>query len=310
MRYGLLSGILWGLDTVILGVALSLIGDLPIEQSAIIAPFVSTFLHDFFSAIWMLIYSAIRGQLGKLAAALKTRNGKVIMLGAILGGPVGMTGYTLAIGYIGPGYTAVISSIYPAVGALLASLFLKERFRLRQWFGLLVAIGAIIALSYTSANEVNHFLLGVGFAALSVFGWAGEGVVCAYGMRDEDVGDEQAIIIRQATSALIFAALILPVTGAWSHAIRIGSDISIMKYIIAAGLAGGFSYLFYYRSIHKIGVGKSMALNITYSAWAVLFDYLFLGHKPKFLSLVFCALIIVGGIIAAYEKAPETASQG
>lgn len=306
MRYGLLSGILWGLDTVILGIALTQIGALSVEESAIIAPFVSTFLHDLFSAIWMFIYSAIRGQLGKLLAALKTRNGKVIMLGAILGGPVGMTGYTLAIGYIGPGYTAVISSIYPAVGALLASLFLKEKFRGRQWAGLILAIGAIIALSYTSANDVNHFLLGLAFAFLSVIGWAGEGVVSAYGMRDEDVGDEQAIIIRQATSALIFALLILPVASAWGAAFRIGSDFSIMKYIVAAGLAGGFSYLFYYRSIHKIGVGKSMALNITYSAWAVLFDFLFLGNKPRLLSLFICALIIVGAIIAAYEK-EETA---
>ncbi len=305
MSTGLLSGILWGLDTVILGLALISIGELPIQSAAVLAPFISTFLHDFASSLWMLLYSAVRGQLGKLVAAVRTRNGKVIMLGAILGGPLGMTGYVLAISYIGPGYTAVISSIYPAVGALLASVFLRETFRPRQWAGLLLAIGAIIALGYSAQNQVNNFILGLALAMLSVFGWAGEGVVCAYGMRDEDVGDEQAIIIRQATSALIFAALILPLAGAWKHAVQVAVDFSAFRFILLAGLAGGFSYLFYYRSIHKIGVGKSMALNITYSAWAVLFDLLILGNKPSIQSLFFCSLVILGAVIAAYEKDVE-----
>ena len=37
------------------------------------------------------------------------------MLGALLGGPIGMSGYLAAINTIGPGYTAAISAFYPAV---------------------------------------------------------------------------------------------------------------------------------------------------------------------------------------------------
>ena len=40
------------------------------------------------------------------------------MVAALLGGPVGMTGYLIAINNIGPGYTAIISSYYPAVGTV------------------------------------------------------------------------------------------------------------------------------------------------------------------------------------------------
>lgn len=302
MKHGLFSGILWGLDSVILGIFLIHAGNIPLEKAVLVVPFLSTFLHDFFSAVWMLLYSVIRGQFNKLVSALKTRNGKVIMLGAILGGPIGMTGYVLAIGQIGPGFTAVISSVYPAVGALLASIFLKQKFRPRQWLGLFIAIGAIIGLSYSSSNEINNFVIGIGLAMLSVFGWAGEGVVCAYGMRDDDVEDEQAIIIRQASSALIFALIILPVFQAWPAVFKVSNNLSVMWYVLLAGLAGGFSYLFYYRAIHRIGVGKSMALNITYSAWAILFDFILLGNKPSLLSLFLCFLIIIGGLIAAYEK--------
>ena len=65
MRYGIGSGALWGLDTVILAIALAL------------NPF-ATDAH--------------------------------VMVAALLGGPIGMSGYLLAIDQIGAGYTAIIST--------------------------------------------------------------------------------------------------------------------------------------------------------------------------------------------------------
>ena len=47
MFEGLTAGILWGLDTVILGVALAMTPFVSTEEAIFLAPFVSTFLHDF-----------------------------------------------------------------------------------------------------------------------------------------------------------------------------------------------------------------------------------------------------------------------
>ena len=69
----------------------------------------------------------VRGRLKDTLAALKTRSGKVVIAGALLGGPIGMTGYVLAINNIGAAYTAIISAFYPAVGAFLSFLLLKEK---------------------------------------------------------------------------------------------------------------------------------------------------------------------------------------
>ena len=60
MISGLLAGILWGLDTVILGIALSMAPFLSTEQALALAPFVSTFLHDAASSIWMLLYTTVK----------------------------------------------------------------------------------------------------------------------------------------------------------------------------------------------------------------------------------------------------------
>ena len=81
----------------------------------------------FFSAIWACAYNGIRGNLANVIKALKTRSGKYVILAAIIGGPVGMTGYMLSINNMGAAIGAVASAIFPAIGAVLAYFFLKEK---------------------------------------------------------------------------------------------------------------------------------------------------------------------------------------
>ena len=49
MVTGLLAGITWALETVVLGIALGMSPFVSTEQAVFLAPFVSTFLHDAFS---------------------------------------------------------------------------------------------------------------------------------------------------------------------------------------------------------------------------------------------------------------------
>ena len=85
MLTGLAGGALWALDTVILGMALALpvfTGD---PRAAILAPFASTFLHDLCSSLWMLSYTGLRRQYKAVWQALRTRGGRFVALGALLG---------------------------------------------------------------------------------------------------------------------------------------------------------------------------------------------------------------------------------
>ena len=198
MLIGLAGGALWALDTVILGMALALpvfTGD---PRAAILAPFASTFLHDLCSSLWMLGYTWLRRQYKAVWQALRTRGGRFVALGALLGGPVGMTGYVLAINAIGPAYTAIISALYPALGTVLAHFFLKEKLRPIGLIGLALSIGGVIALGYTpGAAQPKGQLLGFGCALLCCIGWAAEGVICTYGLQSSTVTNAQALQIRQ-----------------------------------------------------------------------------------------------------------------
>ena len=217
MFEGLIAGVLWGLDTVILGIALAMTPFVSTEQAVMLAPFVSTFVHDFCSSMWMALYMGVKKEWKNVVKAFKTRSGKFIVLGALLGGPIGMSGYVAAIKFIGPAYTAIISAIFPALGAFLSYIFLKEKMSKIQLAGLAVSILGVIGLSYAPGGEgPTNLIIGLLCALLCVFGWAAEAVICAYGLKDPDISDEHALQIRQLTSALFYGVVIMTVLGGWN----------------------------------------------------------------------------------------------
>ena len=159
-RYGIFSGALWGLDTVVLAIALAMTPFASFEQSAL----AGAVLHDVACAVILLVYMAIRGRLRDSAKALRSRAGRAVVAAALLGGPIGMSGYLIAIDNIGPGPTAIISTFYPALGTLLAFVLLKESMAARQIVALLVALAAIVATGWTAttdAVEGGNAVLGV-----------------------------------------------------------------------------------------------------------------------------------------------------
>lgn len=304
MRYGIGSGALWGLDTVILAIALALN---PFATDAH-ASLVSAALHDAVCALILLIFMAMRGRLKDTWRAIHTHSGRAVMVAALLGGPIGMSGYLLAIDQIGAGYTAIISTFYPALGTALAVAVLKERMRPRQVIALAVAIGAIIATSYTSTSVSGSALWGVLGALAAVVGWGCEAVILAWGMRDDAVDNETALQIRETTSGLTYLVLVVPLGGALSSTGQALTSPGAMGLVALAAAAGTASYLFYYKAIDLLGAARAMALNISYSAWAVLFAFLLQSIVPAPIQIVLCVVILVGTVLAATENWRELTS--
>ena len=303
MIFGVFAGITWALETVILGIALRMTPFVSTKQAIFLAPFVSTFLHDFFSAVWACLYNGVRGNLKNVWAALKTKSGKAVMLAALIGGPVGMTGYVLAIKYLGSAVGAVASSVYPAIGAILAYIFLKEKMQWYRWVLLGVTILGVCGLNFSADIAVDNILLGALGALMCAFGWGTEAVILAKSMKDPNVKQEYALQIRQTTSALVYGVILLPILKGWGFTAELftGGTGWLIPTIALAALFATVSYLCYYNSISRIGASKSMALNITYAAWAVVFSIILLRDTSllKPLPMLCVLVVIVCGLCAA-----------
>lgn len=301
MPYGFGAALTWALDTVILGIALANPAFAATPQAIALAAFTSTFLHDASSAVFSFAYMGIRRKLGETWRTLRSKSGLVIVGAALIGGPIGMTGYVVAINNIGPAYTAAISAFFPAYGAALATVVLKELMRPYQWAGLAACLVAVAVLGWTPVDGVpGSWTVGIIGALVCVLGWGTEAVVIDWGLRNASVDDECAMQIRQTTSALTYALVILPLLGGWPSAI-VALTSSAMSTIALAALSGTVSYLLYYKAIATLGASRAMALNITYSAWAIPFSLLLLGTMPDVRGVVCAVVIILGAITAATD---------
>ena len=305
MLPGILAGMTWAAETIILGIALGMSPFLSTEQAIFLAPFVSTFLHDAFSAIWATAYNAAKGNLKNVWNAVKKPGGRFVILAAVIGGPVGMTGYVMAVNYMGASIGAVASAIFPAIGAVLAYFFLKEKMQWYRWVFLILTILGVLGLSFSPELNINNFLLGSIGALLCSFGWGIEAVILAKCMLDPDVKDEYALQIRQTTSALVYGAIILPILKGWGFTAGLFSTGTgwLIPVIAIAALFATISYLFYYRAISLIGASKAMALNITYSAWAIVFTVIFLRDTSVLtpVTILSAIVVLVCGILAAAD---------
>ena len=304
MLPGLLAGITWAAETLILGIALAMTPFVSTEQAVLLAPFASTFLHDAFSALWACLFNGARGKLPQLVRALKTRSGKFVILAAVIGGPVGMTGYVLSVANMGASIGAVASAVFPAIGAVLAYFFLKEKMQWYRWVFLILTLLGVYGLSYSPELEIRNFWLGFAGTLMCAFGWGIEAVIIAKSVQDPEVTDDIALQIRQTTSALTYGLVILPLMKGWGFTVSLFDNTGwLIPTIAIAALFATASYLFYYRAITAIGASKAMALNVTYSAWAIVFSVIFLRDTSLLNPVtILCTLaVLIFGILAAAD---------
>ena len=305
MLCGIFAGITWALETVILGMALSMAPFVSDAQAVFLAPFVSTFLHDAISALFLLCVNGWKGRLKEILGICKTKTFPLLLVSSAIGGPVGMTGYVLAVNYMGASAGAVASAIYPAIGAVLAYVFLKEKIRWYQWIFLFCTLLGVWGLSASPDLAIKNLGIGLLGVFLCSFGWGTEGMILSKCMREKGIASGDALQLRQLVSALIYGFILLPCLKGWSFTAGLFSatGIPVLATVAAAAFFATVSYLLYYRAIAALGTAKAMGLNITYTAWAMFFSVVLLRDTGvlKVRTIVCALLVVVCGVLAAVD---------
>lgn len=294
---GLIAGGAWGLDGVLMGMVLVL-APFKYNTSIFIVPLVGACLHDGFAALWIFINNLINGKWRDYIRTLKTKPGKIIIVAAVLGGPVGMSANLIAIYFSGASYTAAITAVYPAIGAVFGLIFLKEKITVRIWIGIILSILGSFIVGFSPPKNYIYpfFYLGIGFAVIAAVGWALEGVISTYGM--DLVDSDIAIGIREAISFIIYVVVIMPIYGHSGYKLILNSLLTISGlYIALIALIGGISFLSWYRAMNSTGVTRAMGLNVTFALWSVFFGWLLNGLQISMNLIVGVVIISFGTIL-------------
>lgn len=305
MLTGISAGIMWALETVILGIALGRDFIVSSPESAALAPLVCTFFHDAFSAIFLWIYVIVKGEVKNALKVFKMSDFKWLLVASAVGGPIGMTGYVTAVNFMGASVGAIASAVYPAIGSVLAFFFLKQKLKGYQWFFLVLTLLGVFGISYSPNIDISNFGMGLLGAFMCAFGWGTEGVILSKCMQNDSVESDYALLIRQTTSGAVYGLVILPLFRGLGFTAQFfeKGNISVLAVIALAAFCATVSYLLYYKTIAKKGVAKAMALNITYTAWATLFSVIILKDfrllNPTTLGCG--AVIVICGILSASD---------
>lgn len=306
MKYGIGTGVLWAIETIILSIILSKGVFINTPQAIFLAPFVSAFLNDTFSGIWLLAFrkSSRKYRENTVWNTLKKKNGRMLILSGLCGGPLGMSSYLLAIKFIGASYTAVISALFPVFGSIIAWIFLKDKLSKLQVAGICLCSIGVIGMTGTPNNNITNILYFAYAFACALF-WGLEAVISSYAMRDESIPFEVALQIRHGTSTICYGILFLPLLHAWGFTLHIFSDIPIILLLLCTALFETGSYLLYYKAISLIGAPKAMALNITYMMWSVLFGIFVFNEIPGKYEVISILILMTGVIFVALYEADK-----
>ena len=255
-------------------------------------------LNDFFSGIWSLVVCAKNRQLGDFWKTIKTRPGVIMIVCAILGGPVATTAYIVGLNAAtasgNPGVIVPIAALNCAIGAVLGRIFFKQELNAHKVVGILVCLfaGAIIGGASFAAIGPQA-LLGCLFALLAAFGWWSEGCVAGFGtiLIDYRIG----IAIRQVTAGLLELLVMFPLLAI------IGGEVAMIPELAAAAVTSpalfifmisGFfampAFSFWYKGNSMCGAALGMACNGMYAFWGPFFIWLIMG------------VLNIGGMAADY----------
>ena len=136
------------------------------------------------------------------------------------------------------------------------------------------------------------------FALGAAIFWGLEGVIGAWGMRGKEVVPLYAINIRQITSALSYAIILVPLFRGYPLVFEAGTT-SIVWLIVIAGLLGTLNYSLYYSSINLIGAARGQSLNNTYVFWAILTEIIFIGTQINLQFIIGAIIVLIGSILVS-----------
>ena len=290
----LFSGLMYGFYSAFLtlGMSKGVWGDWYGLNTAGLSAFAITYLlgaigsavNDTCSAVWALLYAGVKGKLGDFFRCINTTPGRVMILAALIGGPISSTAYVVGLQMAGS-IVIPITALCPAIGAILGRILFKQKLTKRMMLGIAICVVASFMIGSTSigGDAPEGMFLGVCIAFIAALGWGFEGCVAGYGtsMIDSEIG----ITIRQTISGLSNLIILVPIFGMMAGSTKLSTDLVVqaftsgpaMIWFALAGLCAFVSYMSWYRGNSMCGAALGMACNGTYSFWGPFCCWIILG---------------------------------
>lgn len=252
-------------------------------------------VNDICSAVWTIFYAAVIGRFGDFVRTINTKPGRILIIAAIIGGPIASTCYVIGLQMAGS-IIVPIAALNAAIGAIIGRIVYKQALSGGMILGIVICFSAAVIIGFFGYGVPEGGLAGIfgnlsgqaGIGMLAAFGaaigWGIEGAVGGYACCMVDT--EVAICIRQCTSgivnAVIFTSLLSLIGGD-----GIGSGIALVGRALVdtpsiwmffiGGVFASWSFKFWYRGASMCGAALGMGCNGGYAFWGPLWCFVVCG---------------------------------
>ena len=243
-----------------------------------------TALNDTVSAVWAWFFIIKNGKAEIFFQNIRKKEGKILILAAIIGGPLAGAAYVIAL-QISGSIIIPIATLTPATGAILGKIILKQQLNARKIVGVIICAfaGILIGMNNINGNIAgNNVILGMILAFIAALGWGLEGVIAGYSTTFIDY--EIGITIRQTISGLFSFLVLLPflsiINGNLIMTVNMTisalKDISSFIFFILSGFFALFAFSLWYKGNSICGAALGMACNAS-AFWGPFFCWLIIG---------------------------------
>ena len=214
----IMSGVTYGLYTgfLTLGMARGLWASEWYAETSPLSVFAMTYVlaalgsgvNDTISGVWMVIKCAVLGEMGDFFRVLKTKPGLIMIICALIGGPIASTCYVAALQIAG---TIIVpfAALNAAIGAVIGRFVFKQELNKLMVGGIIICLICATVIGGTSFDGLGgSTMVGIILGLVCALGWGIEGAVAGFGttLIDYNIG----ITIRQCTSGLANMIIVLP----------------------------------------------------------------------------------------------------
>lgn len=276
-------------------------------------------VNDICSAVWSLIYAAIIGRFSDFGRSLRTKPGRILILAAIIGGPLASTAYVVGLQMAGS-IIIPIAALNAAIGAIIGRAIYKQVLSGGMILGIVICFGAAVLIGSTGFEAGTGFnakmLIGIIAGFCAALGWGIEGAVGGYACCMVDY--EVAIVIRQCTSGLVNGVILVSILslisgdGIGSGLALVGqalTDAPSLWMFVVGGVFASFSFKFWYKGASMCGAALGMGCNGTYAFWGPMWCFVVLGliygidgYAIPWQGWVGAVIMVIGIVILAISQ--------
>jgi len=238
-----------------------------------------------FASILYITYFVFSGKRKSFETIIKNWR-QIIKIGIL--STFGSLLWIYGIMYAGPNNVSFIFQFNIIFATLLGVIFLKERFKKIEIFGILLAIIGVFVLTY---NNSETSLIAISFILTSAFFYSISNFLSKNYVKKINP-------VTLSGGRAIFIFLLISIYALVSGKFQLSISPVAFEYALLAAISGAFlGFTLFYKALEKIKMTKCIVLRTVEPFLTIIFSFLILSIIPTVNQLLGGFLIIIGIII-------------